>query len=419
MSRPLVCLVEPCDNGHHPMYAAVYSQAVMQLGCEVWLIGPQCLFEAMPAPQDGPDSDRIRRVPWDSTALLKASGRTGHQRVAALWASLGHCLECASRLHGRYPDVIVHLYLDSFISEMFPRQVAEASIHCPFAGLWFKPCRPLTWSIQDVAKRVIRAGRRYRLLRSERLMALLLLDTVGQDHLAASGRPQLIAVPEFTTTALPSVESPLVARIRDHAAGRQIYSLVGSLEGRKGIKAFLRAAAGAPPDEWLFVMVGKAVPDTFDQETKDLLRNLSEGDAARVLVEDRWLDEAELNAVVAASGLLHVCYEEWPYSSNMLCKSTAYGVPAVACNEGYVGRAIRTYGLGVAVVSGDELPGLFVPGFADQIGSLKQLSAFRDGCRRYAEANNPTMLVEAMRPLVDSIRISSRALSGKEWYGHV
>lgn len=419
MSRPLVCLVEPCDNGHHPMYAAVYSQAFMQLGCDVWLMGPLGLFEAMPAPEDGSESDRIRRVPWDCTALLHASGMNGHERVTALWASLGQCLECASRLHGRYPDVMVHLYLDSFISEMFPRQVAEASIHCPFAGLWFKPCRPLTWSFRDVAKRVIRAGRRYRLLRSERLMALLLLDTVGQDHLAASGRPQLIAVPEFTTTALPSVESPLVARIRDRAAGRQINSLVGSLEGRKGIKAFLRVAAGAPPDEWLFVMVGKAVPDTFDQETKDLLRNLSEGDAARVLVEDRWLDEADLNAVVAASGLLHVCYEEWPYSSNMLCKSTAYGVPAVGCNEGYIGRAIRTYGLGVAVTSGDDLPGLFVPGFADQIGSLKQSSAFRDGCRRYAEANNPTMLVEAMRPLVDSIRISSRLLSGKEWYGHV
>lgn len=416
MSRPLVCLVEPCDNGHHPMYAAVYSQAVVQLGCEVWLIGPQGLFEAMPAPEDGSDSDRIRRVPWDSTVLLKASGMTGHQRVAALWASLGQCLEGASRSHGRYPDIMVHLYLDSFISEMFPRQVAEASIRCPFAGLWFKPSKPLTWSIRDVAKRAIRAGRRYRLLRSERLMALLLLDTVGQDHLAASGRPQLIAVPEFTTTALPSVESPLVARIRDRAAGRQIYSLVGSLEGRKGIKAFLRAAAGAPPDDWLFVMVGKAVPDTFDQETKDLLRNLSEGDAARVLVEDRWLDEAELNAVVAASGLLHVCYEEWPYSSNMLCKSTAYCVPAVGCEAGYIGRAICTYGLGVTVASGEELPGLFVPGFADQIASLRGSSPFRDGCRRYAEANNPTKLVEAMKPLMDCVRSSSHTPSRQE--GH-
>jgi hypothetical protein len=339
---------------------------------------------------------------------------TGHERVAALWASLGQCLDVASRSHGRYPDAVIHLYLDSFISEMFPRQVAETSIRCPFAGLWFKPSQPLTWSIRDVAKRVIRAGRRYRLLRSQRLLALLLLDTVGQDHLAASGRPRLIAVPEFTTTTLPSTESPLVAEIRHRAAGRRIYSLVGSLEGRKGIKAFLRAAAAAPPDEWLFVMVGKAVPDTFDQETKTLLRNLSDASEARLLVEDRWLDEPELNAVVANSGLLHVCYEEWPYSSNMLCKSTAYGVPAVGCNEGYIGRAIRSYGLGVAVASGEELPGLFVPGFADQIGSLRVSSPFRDGCRRYAEANNPTMLVEAMRPLMDSIRISSRSPSGKD-----
>jgi len=270
--------------------------------------------------------------------------------------------------------------------------------------------------MRDVAKRVIRAGRRYRLLRSERLVALLLLDTVGQDHLAASGRPQLIAVPEFTTTALPSVESPLVARIRDRAAGRQIYSLVGSLEGRKGIKAFLRAAAGAPPDEWLFVMVGKAVPDTFDQETKDLLRNLSEGDAARVLVEDRWLDEAELNAVVAASGLLHVCYEEWPYSSNMLCKSTAYYVPAVGCEAGYIGRAICTYGLGVTVASGEELPRLFVPGFADRIVSLRGSSPFREGCRGYAEANNPTKLVEAMKPLMNCVRSSCHTSSRQK--GH-
>ena len=391
--RPLVWLVDPHDNGHHPMYAAVYATAFAALGADVLLVAPESLVHAMPHLGRA----AVTVVPWDTTPILADPAVHVDEKAMRLWKSLGEVLDSNARVMDRYPDYLVHLFVDSFITELMPRSVVDAHVRCPFAGLWFKPPRPLGWSARDIAKRIVRWGRRYASLRSPRWAAILLLDTAGYGHLSPGGQPRIVGVPEFSVSSVPPVEPAITKEIREHAAGRRICSLVGSLEGRKGMRAFLRSAAVAPEDEWFFVIAGKAAWDTFDAESRETLERLRSGTDRRVYLADRWFDDETLNSVVAASGLLHACYDRWPYSSNMLCKAAAFRVPVIAAEEGYLGRKTVQYGLGFTVPEGHQMPGRFVTGFAADVASFAARQAFVEGCSKYVADNSPDALVSTLR----------------------
>jgi glycosyltransferase involved in cell wall biosynthesis len=163
------------------------------------------------------------------------------------------------------------------------------------------------------------------------------------------------------------------------------------------MRAFLRSAAVAPEDEWFFVIAGKAAWDTFDAESRETLERLRSGTDGRVYLADRWFDDETLNSVVAASGLLHACYDRWPYSSNMLCKAAAFRVPVIAADEGYLGRKTVQYGLGFTVPEGRQMPNRFVKGFAADVASFSARQVFADGCFRYIADNSQDALVSTLR----------------------
>jgi len=363
------------------------------LGSETWLLAPRGLVHAMPA--GGARGPTV--IPWDIRSLLDDTEPRGEDKATRLWQRLGAALSVAAIDRGRYPDYLVLLYMDSFASELLPRSAVESNVRCPFAGLWFKPPRPLGWSFRDVAKRVIRWGRRYQILQSPLFTTILLLDRTGSDHLTGCGRPALVEVPEFSNNSLPDHEPALVREIQSRAAGRHIYALVGSLEARKGIHAFLEAAATAPSDEWYFVMAGKTAWSTLDSDTRRTLSDVSAVPQDRLFFIDTWLEDKTLNAIVASSRLLHACYDAWPYSSNMLCKAAAFRVPVTSMDYGYLGRTVRNYSLGITISDKGKLPGLFRPGFAESIHRLTASGAFISGCEAYEADNGPPALARALR----------------------
>jgi glycosyltransferase involved in cell wall biosynthesis len=375
------------------MYAAAYAQTLLALGAETWLLAPEALVAAMPESS----AAKPTFVVWDVGSILRDPESRPEGKAVRLWQSLGSTLAAAANERDRYPDCLVLLYMDSFAPELLPRSAIEKNIRCPFAGLWFKPPRPLGWSFRDVAKRLVRWGRRYQILRSPLCATVLLLDKTETEHLTRRRLPSLVEVPEFSDNRLPDHEPPLVQEIRRRADGRHIYALVGSLEARKGIRAFLKAASSAPGDEWYFVMAGKVAWSTFDAETRSALAEANDATKNSLFFIDRWLDDDTLNAIVATSRLLHACYEAWPYSSNMLCKASAFGVPVIAVDYGYLGRKVRNYGLGMTVVDTNQLPSLFVPGFACSMQAFARQPAFVAGCKSYLADNGPAALADALR----------------------
>lgn len=407
-SRPLVCLVETREDGHHPMYAGVYAQALVDLGYDVLLVAPAPLLEVMPSVATSPgcgDSARatggFTRLAWELPLRPGEGGRRCEVVAARLWESLAEVLDRCPRVP-RYPDFLLLLYFDDFLAEILPQRTVDALIRCPFAGLLFKPPPRKPRTLRDAAKRLVRVGRRYTMLRSPRCVAVLLLDASESVHLQKGVRPRIVEVPEVSVAGLPTTESKVVSDIRRRAAGRSIFSLVGSVDDRKGLAAFLRAAENAPADEWLFVLAGRVEWRWINGDSQDRIARLASGTSPRLVLIDQWLEDEVLNAVVASSQLLHVYYPGWRYSTNMFCKTASLGVPALGSTEGYVGRMLRHYDLGLTVSSFDDYVATFVPGAAARVATLAASQAFHEGCRRYLASNNPTALGQALAGLLGS-----------------
>jgi glycosyltransferase involved in cell wall biosynthesis len=382
------------------MYMKGYLDAILKLGCDALVIAPQNMLDQFPAETFTRTGCRCHV--WEPARIF-AGGQSPNAIAEALWLDLGKALDRSAVECGRYPQLLLHLYFDAFVTELLHPRCIRRSVHCPIAGLWFKPPQPLRPSLRAYAKRLIRYGRRYRVLRSRQCVAVLLLDPDGAASIP--GRmPRILPVPEFTCIAMPDVVPPVVASLQAHSGGRRICSLIGSIDARKGVRAFLDAAATAPADEWCFMMAGTVAWHTFDTETRAQLRQLSERPSCRVMLIDEWLDEQALNALVAESDLLHACYEDWLYSSNMLCKAAAFDTPVIGYEYGYLGRNIHAFQLGVLVPPGTSMASYFARGFAEAVSSLRRSLRFQDGCRRYLTRNRPEALVAALKPLLQELQ---------------
>ena len=397
-SRPLVAIVDPFASGHHSMYAQGYLEALSKSGCDVMILAPPALLENLTVATGlGP---RVTLVPWPALSDHRAVG-DAQTDAELLWESLGTTLSVtATSAPGRYPDLIVLLYLDAFITELLPPSVISGNVACPVAGLWFKPPRAGRLRWREHFRRLTRFGRRYRLFQSPLFYALLLLDIEAARAVPGHRRMRIIAAPEFTDAALPQAAPPILEMIRHRARGRRIYCLVGSIDRRKGVEVFLKAAALAPAKDWFFVIAGRVAWHTFDDEMRDVLRKAIPNDGDRVLLIDEWLPAATLNAIIQASDLLHACYEDWPYSSNMLCKAAVCGTPAVGTADGYIGRNLQRYDLGFVVPRAERLEALFISGFGTVVATHRRSDAFAAGCRRYLAANDNDSLVTAMHSLI-------------------
>ena len=104
--RPLVCLVDPHGNGHHPMYAAVYATAFAALGADVLLVTPASLVHAMPhfecnschrdSPISGALSANAQDLERAAQTALHALQALGYKGVSMDFAVRGVCVDCAT-----------------------------------------------------------------------------------------------------------------------------------------------------------------------------------------------------------------------------------------------------------------------------------------------------------------------------------
>lgn len=394
---PIVALVELFDEGHHPMYAAGYWTALRDLGCETILVGPPSLADLataawFPAACEIPSA---ARVSWDPVATGILDGLGPSEASTMLWHSLKHAL------FGRNVDLVFLLSLDSFVRESTPTSAVEA-LPWRFSGLWFKPpaARPL--SLREAAKRIAKRGRLFQPLQSEMCDPVLVLGEETEiGYLRAYTRHDVLSAPEFSTYGRSNTMSPTVARLLGQIGTRRAVALVGSLEPRKGVREFIRAAAANKDPEWVYVLAGRLYRDHFDKRTLKTIEELANQDPPRLILHDGWLEARELNDVVAAVDLMFLCYNNWRFSTNFLCKTSAFRVPVLAYRSGYIGRMVQRFGLGVCVRNESEaMTVLLRPGLAARLEVLRRSEQFQQGCESYLSLNSLSGVAAALSVLV-------------------
>lgn len=233
----------------------------------------------------------------------------------------------------------------------------------PLSGILFRPSvHYRSFGIQGANRREwlrdLRKDLLYRLmLRNPALRRVLSLDPFFPAHAArryACGE-KVQALPD---PAQPTVEAAMPS---GNTAGKLLpehvsFLLFGYLTERKGPLVLLEALERLTPPvaaRITVLLAGRVDPAIRDRIDRSRRRLAARHPEIRLHVDDRRLERAELEYLVARSDVVLAPYQRFVGSSGVLLWAANAGRPVLAQEYGLVGRLTRDHGLGLAANSSD------------------------------------------------------------------
>ena len=154
--------------------------------------------------------------------------------------------------------------------------------------------------------------------------------------------------------------------------GGRYIGMIGDLDARKAVPATLAAfrASGLAADDRLLLSgrLAEGYAQILRDDYQDLVR------AGRVVVMDRFLTAAELQAAFCALDLHVSVYHRFAGLSSLMLKSLAAGVPVLANDHGWARAVVRRFEVGRTVDPADTT------GFAAALSAgLEESADYREG----------------------------------------
>jgi len=351
-----VLILEPDAEGHSQEWLQHLAEFVAAdptaAAICVAVPTPLCtaLSRSMPAVAEG----RIRFIALKPRELKLCTHRVLSIAAFARWWTMRRYLRRTGA------DAGFFLSLDLLC---LPFALGLGALGKPVAGILFRPSvhygalgsyRPSSGErLRDLRKALL-----YRLmLHNPAVRAVLSLDPFFPTHAVShySNGDKVRALPDPAKPAIEVVESAV--NIGDFVPpGRTGLLLFGYLTERKGPLTMLDALGLLPSRiagrvAVLFAgRVDPAIRDGIDARCRALARGRPE---LWLRIEDRRLDHAELEALVARSDIVLAPYQRFVGSSGVLLWAARAGRPVLAQEFGLVGRLTRDHRLGVVADSSD------------------------------------------------------------------
>lgn len=381
-------IVDPYEGGHHGYYIEVL--------CRRWQeLNPSARLSVVV-------NKRFRRVHDELVGRIEANPQIvlveadfDAARRNGLWSlartDMGYGRALTEAIEEKRPDRVVLLFFDHF-------QVA-LSLNLRFhfdltiSGIYFRPIIHYHGAFNDdlgAGRRLNAALKRVLLrlaCRNPHLETVFSLDPfLPESPVVAGMGARFVPLPEPTPDTNMSVicdpETPTI-------------SLVGSLGRRKGVLEFL-SAIWLLPDHLArrgrFVLVGP-LPDDLRQTVENWSRKLESRDI-RLEITDRFLNDSEIEAAIAASRLVMLPYRDHVGMSNLLVRAAKYGKPVLGPDSGLLGALIDKYQLGVRVDTTD--PHAIMGGLADFLEPEGKALFDPASARRFASLNTETRFADAI-----------------------
>lgn len=353
--RRHVLIFEPDAEGHSQEWLQHLSDYVVadKTAPAITVVAPAALCAslaaAIPAPADG----RIRFIALEPREARACSHRLLSLAAFARWWTMRRYL----RLSGA--DVGFFLSLDLLC---LPLAFGLQAYGKPLAGILFRPSvhyrelggyRPrLGERLRDLRKDFL-----YRLmLRNPAVGTILSLDPFFPAH-AASHYDHGSKVQALPDPAHPAIGIGFSSGMDDSApSGRTSFLLFGYLTERKGPLMMLDALRFLPDPVAARVAIrfagriDPAIRGAIEMRRDVLAR---EQPLLWLRIDDRRLDQAELEALVTKSDVVLAPYQRFVGSSGVLLWAARAGRPVLAQEFGLVGRLTRDHRLGAVADSSD------------------------------------------------------------------
>lgn len=279
------------------------------------------------------------------------------------------------------PDLLFFECLDVSIGQYLTKKDIDKRLRIPFSGILISPN-----DTSNMTKSFFRKGffDPYHLLKSKWCISIGVLMEEAIPILSVLIHKPVIELPDIVSIPESIQDNSLGELVRKRADGRFIIGIWGSLEQRKGTSEFLQMSLQLSPEKYFFVMGGQIHHDSWTGKDKYKLQQSTSGNRKNLIIVDKWLTDDELLSGMSSCDLIFAAYPDWRFSSGIIGKAAAVGVP-ILVNDGFImGKRVKEFGIGFVKQEQTDVA-VWV---SDEITSVKELrtsTPFKKGCLKYCE----------------------------------
>ena len=357
-----IVLVDPHSSGHHLSYLRIYCAIMLEMNfavsilcedCDLvkdyfgdWLAEKAGKVRVLPLLRQESSLNSSRRVKSGLLQDVLASCRV-FRRFAAVAKSL--------RAHeiGTGP-LVVFMWLDDYISKLFPGFVLDVFFRNRWGGIYFHPTRIKF----DEKNRKLNRGLLHKVpvFYSSKLTFVGLFDGMMVESLQQKhGRNLFYWLPDVAEKFTPDLTSELVRDIQKVAGARKIVSLLGSLGRRKNVLSFFDAAERYSGDDVLFLCLGQLHKADFSEAELERIYSIADKLGDKLYFHDGHVVSDEIfDTLFYLSEIIVAVYDRFPSSSNLITKAAMHGKPVIVSREYLMGEVVARYDLGTCVESGNS-----------------------------------------------------------------
>ncbi|NEP77372.1 MAG: glycosyltransferase family 4 protein [Okeania sp. SIO3B3] len=403
-----VFLYSPYSEGHHEVYATLYTQAMLKLGHKVVVLYPTAerLSEqplALLAKQHA-DCWLLPTEPY-APAVLDKKRVEGFVNQRKLWSLTRLSVENAAKATGLEPTLTFILWLDCYFqSPLMPAWMVDKLFPYPWSGILFHPAQTqLNLEGMTTKERLVATAFNLQPpppmtppVYSRNLKALAMLDEFFvREYAHIAPQVDFLHFPDVATSTTAEDGFPLLQEITKRAAGRTIVTLAGSLESRKGLMTLARVAQRAAQEEFFFVFCGKLYPESFDDHAR-MFQAFIDSEPQNCYFHLEYIpDERQFNSILALSDILFAAYVDFKSSSNLVSKAAILRKPILVSDKHVMGETVMRYNLGRVAPQKDTATTLL----ALQELRVADLEGF--GFTAFAEDNSPAKLEKELCALLE------------------
>ncbi|GAB5520436.1 MAG: hypothetical protein RhofKO_26870 [Rhodothermales bacterium] len=310
-----------------------------------------------------------------------------------LHADVAHGQALKTYIEQYAPDHVVCLYFDH-VQLSLARRLSWTP-PTTVSGIYFRPSfhyRHFPGDAPSWKERVQRLRKWLVLkaaLRHPKLSALFSLDpAVVPEVQRMASNTRIYALPDGVA---PEAEGgPTVEAVVDRAgieSGRYRALIFGALDGRKGIYTVLESLPLLSPEVqqrlciWL---AGRADAGERDR-LHAAVQHALQATAVQVVLDDRRLDDDEIQPHMRAADLVLVTYQGHIGSSNVLIRAARAGTPVLSAQYGLLGYQARQHELGWVVDETD--PAAIAKALDRAVRHPEEISFNTDLAQAFAKAN--------------------------------
>ena len=346
--RAGLLVLEPDANGHSREWLGhIIDTAAARADLEVlWLVLARDLCDALRHRIRPQDTGRIRLLPLSEAEERGCTSPRLAVSGFSRWWAMRRYLKRTGATAGHFL-ALDHLSLPFALGLGAGRPVGgilfRPSVH--YASLGPVSPQPREW-LRDLRKSVL-----YRLMLLNRALSVVLtLDPFFPDYAAESyrGGHKVVALPDPAFVP-PAATGGYPADLRP-PPGRKLFLLFGALSERKGILCLLAALGLLPAGAaaGIAVVIAGRVATEIRPAVRDAIDLLRRRQPQLWLhLEDRWLEETEVAALVQASDVVLAPYQRFVGSSGVLLWAAQAGIPVLTQDYGLIARLVRDHRLGM------------------------------------------------------------------------